>query len=80
MPKNFENSFMREKTNIGKPVHSFLTSDIEGAGSLEELALDLRWSWNYAACTWGPEESNSFFNPGHHWSLPTEINEKNAGK
>jgi alpha-glucan phosphorylases len=49
MPKNFENSFMREKTNIRKPVYSFLTSDIEGAGSLAELALDLRWSWNHAA-------------------------------
>ena len=40
---------MREETNIRKPVYSFLTSDIEGAGSLAELALDLRWSWNHEA-------------------------------
>jgi glucose-6-phosphate 1-dehydrogenase len=31
---------------------------------------------NYAAGTWGPEEANALFNPGHHWPLPTELTEK----
>jgi len=35
---------------------------------------------NYAAGTWGPEEANGLFNPGHHWPLPTELNEKNVKK
>jgi len=35
---------------------------------------------NYAAGTWGPEEANVLFNPGHHWPLPTELTEKNGGK
>jgi starch phosphorylase len=49
MPKNFENSFMREKTNIRKPVYSLLPSDIEGVDSLAKLALDMRWSWDHGA-------------------------------
>jgi glucose-6-phosphate 1-dehydrogenase len=35
---------------------------------------------NYAAGTWGPEEANVLFNPGHHWPLPTELIEKNVKK
>jgi glucose-6-phosphate 1-dehydrogenase len=35
---------------------------------------------NYAAGTWGPEEANVLFNPGHHWPLPTELIEKNMKK
>ncbi len=31
------------------PVHALLPTDIEGIGSLAELALDVRWSWNHAA-------------------------------
>ncbi len=37
----------KEKTNILKPVYSFLPSDLEGVDSLAELALDMRWSWNH---------------------------------
>jgi starch phosphorylase len=40
---------MKEKTDIRKPVYSFLPTDIEGLDSLAELALDMRWSWNHAA-------------------------------
>jgi starch phosphorylase len=40
---------MTEKTDIRKPVYSFLPIDIEGFDSLAELALDMRWSWNHAA-------------------------------
>jgi len=40
---------MKEKTDIRKPVYSFLSSDLEGVDSLAELALDMRWSWNHAA-------------------------------
>ena len=40
---------MKEKTDIRKPVYSFLHADIEGLDSLAELALDMRWSWNHAA-------------------------------
>lgn len=39
---------MSEKTDIHKPVYSFLPTDIEGLDSLSELALDLRWSWSHA--------------------------------
>jgi glucose-6-phosphate 1-dehydrogenase len=35
---------------------------------------------NYAAGTWGPEEANGLFNPGHHWPLPTELTKKNEKK
>ena len=35
---------------------------------------------NYAAGTWGPEEANGLFNPGHHWPLPTELIEKKVKK
>jgi starch phosphorylase len=40
---------MKEKTEIRKPVYSFLPLDIEGVASLAKLALDMRWSWNQAA-------------------------------
>ncbi len=40
---------MKDKTDIRKPVYSFLSSDLEGVDSLAALALDLRWSWNHAA-------------------------------
>ncbi len=40
---------MKEKTDIRKPVYSFLPSDLEGVDSLAELALDMRWSWNHGA-------------------------------
>jgi starch phosphorylase len=40
---------MKDKTEIRKPVYSFLSSDLEGVDSLAALALDLRWSWNHAA-------------------------------
>jgi len=40
---------MKEKTDLRKPVYSFLPTDIEGFDSLAELALDMRWSWNHAA-------------------------------
>jgi starch phosphorylase len=34
---------------VGNPIWSLLPTDIEGLGSLAELALDVRWSWNHAA-------------------------------
>ncbi len=40
---------LKEKTEIYKPVYSFLPWDIEGFNSLAELALDMRWSWNHEA-------------------------------
>src|SRR5665648_756880 len=40
---------MKDKTDIRKPVYSFLSSDLEGVDSLAALALDLRWSWDHAA-------------------------------
>jgi len=38
---------MKDKTDIRKPVYSFLPSDIERVDSLAKLALDMRWSWNH---------------------------------
>jgi len=40
---------IKDKTDIRKPVYSFLPSDIEGVDSLAQLALDMRWSWNHTA-------------------------------
>ena len=40
---------MKDKTDIIKPVYSFLPSDIEGVDSLAQLALDMRCSWNHSA-------------------------------
>ncbi|HSY96202.1 MAG TPA: DUF3417 domain-containing protein, partial [Steroidobacteraceae bacterium] len=31
------------------PLHALLPTDVEGIGSLAELALDVRWSWNREA-------------------------------
>ncbi len=31
------------------PLYSLLPMEVEGVGSLAELALDMRWSWNHAA-------------------------------
>jgi glycogen phosphorylase len=39
---------MRKKAVI-KPNYGLLPADIEGIDTLEELALDVRWSWNHAA-------------------------------
>ncbi len=34
---------------MSHPVYSLLPTEVEGFGSLAELALDMRWSWNHAA-------------------------------
>ncbi len=33
---------------MGKPIYGLLPTDVKGFDSLEELALDMRWSWNHA--------------------------------
>jgi starch phosphorylase len=38
-----------DRAHIDEGTYSLLPMDIEGVGSLAELALDLRWSWNHAA-------------------------------
>jgi len=40
---------MPDKTDMRKPVYSFLPSNLEGVDSLAALALDMRWSWDHAA-------------------------------
>ncbi len=40
---------MSVKTNIKKPLYSFLPTDIEGFDALVELTLDMRWSWDHGA-------------------------------
>ena len=39
---------MSEPTRISHPKQRLLTTDVEGFGSLAELALDMRSSWNHA--------------------------------
>ena len=39
---------MREQSSISDPIHDLLAGGIDGADSLVELALDIRWSWNHA--------------------------------
>jgi len=40
---------MSKQTPVSHPIYGFPTSDIEGADSLAELAMDIRWSWNHYA-------------------------------
>jgi len=39
---------MSRQTRASHAIFSFLPSEVEGADSLAELALNLRWSWNHA--------------------------------
>ena len=39
---------MKNKTDIQKPIYSFLPTDIEGLDSLAELALNLRCAWDHS--------------------------------
>lgn len=34
---------------VSSPIYTFFPTEVEGFGSLGELALDMRWSWNHAA-------------------------------
>jgi len=40
---------MSDRIHISRPAYGLLPSEIDGFDSLEELALDLRWSWNHRA-------------------------------
>ncbi len=37
---------LNEPSQVGNAMYYFLPREIEGFGSLAELALDMRWSWN----------------------------------
>src|SRR5512143_2617203 len=39
---------MSKQTRVSHPIYSLLPTEVEGFGSLAELALDLRWSWSHA--------------------------------
>jgi len=39
---------MHASTGISDPLYELLAKGVEGADSLVELALDMRWSWNHA--------------------------------
>src|SRR3954454_24820267 len=39
---------MHDRTSISDPLYELLAKGVEGADSLVELALDMRWSWNHA--------------------------------
>ena len=40
---------MSSLPRVSNPIWSLLPTDIEGLETLAELALDVRWSWNYGA-------------------------------
>ncbi|HSB96762.1 MAG TPA: alpha-glucan family phosphorylase [Spongiibacteraceae bacterium] len=40
---------MSEPTRAGHPLYQLLPVEVKGFAALAELALDLRWSWSYAA-------------------------------
>jgi starch phosphorylase len=40
---------MKKETSATGPTYGFFATEIEGADSLAELALDMRWSWNHSA-------------------------------
>src|SRR5450432_2331884 len=48
--RGFEGSLVVARTGprMSPSVYGFVPSDIEGADSLAELALNMRWSWNHA--------------------------------
>jgi starch phosphorylase len=59
---------MKDKTDIRKPVYSFLPSDIEGVDSLAQLALDMRCSWNHSADEiWRQLEPNLWDSTHNPW-------------
>jgi len=39
---------MSKDTRVSHPIYHLLPTEIEGFGSLAELALDMHWSWNHA--------------------------------
>ena len=39
---------MSEQKRVSHPLYSLLPTEVDGFGSLAELALDMRWSWNHA--------------------------------
>jgi starch phosphorylase len=39
---------MNDQLPVSRPFYAPFNADVEGFGSLAELALDLRWSWNHA--------------------------------
>jgi starch phosphorylase len=39
---------MNNETRVSHPIYQLLPTEIEGFGSLAELALDMRWSWNHS--------------------------------
>ncbi len=39
---------MSDQTRVSHPIYNLLPTEIEGFGSLAELALDMHWSWNHA--------------------------------
>src|SRR3954452_9581305 len=39
---------MHNRTGISDPLYELVAKGVEGADSLVELALDMRWSWNHA--------------------------------
>ena len=39
---------MSEHIRVSHPIYHLLPTEIEGFGSLAELALDMHWSWNHA--------------------------------
>jgi starch phosphorylase len=39
---------MSQQTHVSHPIYNLLSAEIEGLSALAELALDMRWPWNYA--------------------------------
>ena len=39
---------MSSETPVHHPLYGLLPTDVEGFDSLDELAMDMRWSWNHA--------------------------------
>ncbi|MGA2062420.1 MAG: alpha-glucan family phosphorylase [Thermoguttaceae bacterium] len=40
---------MSQQTRVSNSMYCFLPTEVDGFGSLAELALDMRWSWNHYA-------------------------------
>ena len=45
---------MSQQNRASNPIYGLVRKEIEGFDSLEELALDMRWSWNHSTDeVWG---------------------------
>ncbi|WP_319228985.1 alpha-glucan family phosphorylase [Draconibacterium orientale] len=65
---------MKEKSNIKKPIYSFLSKKQKEVRGLSELALDMRWSWDHSADeVWRQLNPELWDNTRNPWAIMQTI-------